>query len=240
MKSILVHSIIPQPFTYLIGWSTAKKFYYGVRYANNCHPSDLWTTYFTSSAFVARFREEFGEPDIIEVRRTFDSKLSAKLWEHRVLRRMRAATRKDFLNKNNGKSFLRNVGKPLTEEHKKSIGLRFKGKKQTADQISKRAKAWIGRKHSEESKAKMSAKQKSLPFRPHGPMSNDQKENLKKWHATNKPSLGLKRSSETIEKLKLINQGANNPNFGKKWFNNGIESKMLKVCPVGWAVGRRL
>ena len=61
------------PYTYLIGWSKLNKYYYGVRYAKNCHPSDLWTKYFTSSKYVKQFREENGEPDIIEIRKTFSN-----------------------------------------------------------------------------------------------------------------------------------------------------------------------
>ena len=58
-----------QPYTYMIGWSRLDQWYYGARYAQNCHPSDLWTTYFTSSKTVASFRELYGEPDIIRVDR---------------------------------------------------------------------------------------------------------------------------------------------------------------------------
>lgn len=53
------------PYTYLIGWSNQNKWYYGVRTAKNCHPGDLWTTYFTSSKYVKQFITQYGEPDII-------------------------------------------------------------------------------------------------------------------------------------------------------------------------------
>lgn len=33
------------PYTYLIGWSKHNKFYYGVRYAKNSNPKELWITY---------------------------------------------------------------------------------------------------------------------------------------------------------------------------------------------------
>lgn len=54
------------PYTYHIAWTSIDKHYYGVRYAKNCHPSDLWQTYFTSSKHVKNTRERYGEPDIIE------------------------------------------------------------------------------------------------------------------------------------------------------------------------------
>jgi len=76
------------PFTYLIGWSKQNLWYYGVRYAKNCHPSDLWSSYFTSSAYVAKTRIELGEPDIIQIRKTFVSAKKAKLWENKVLQKL--------------------------------------------------------------------------------------------------------------------------------------------------------
>lgn len=92
------------PYTYLIGWSQHDKWYYGVRYAKNAHPDDLWNPYKTSSKHVKSFIEAFGEPDVIQVRKTFRTALQAREWEHKVLRRMRAIHRSDFLNKTDNKS----------------------------------------------------------------------------------------------------------------------------------------
>jgi len=66
------------PYTYLIGWSEHKKYYYGVRYAKGCHPSDLFNPYQTSSKFVKAFIQSFGLPDIIEVRKIFTDEISAQ------------------------------------------------------------------------------------------------------------------------------------------------------------------
>jgi hypothetical protein len=74
-----------QPYTYLIGWARQNKYYYGVQYSKKSNPDNLWKTYFTSSLVVKKFRDEFGEPDIVQVRRVFDDPLKAKLWEDRVL-----------------------------------------------------------------------------------------------------------------------------------------------------------
>lgn len=87
-----------KPYTYLIGWSKFNKFYYGVRYAKNCDPSDLWVKYFTSSNIVKEFRKTNGEPDIIEVRKLFSTKQEAIVWENKVLKRIYAVKREDFLN----------------------------------------------------------------------------------------------------------------------------------------------
>jgi hypothetical protein len=90
------------PFTYIIGWSKHKKFYYGCKYAKNCQPSDLWTTYFTSSDYVKEFREENGEPDIIKIHRTFTDKDSCILFEQQYLTKVDARNNLSFLNKTNG------------------------------------------------------------------------------------------------------------------------------------------
>ena len=82
--------------------------YYGVRYSIDCQPSDLFATYFTSSVHVAEYIREHGIPDIIEVRKIFtdeDRVSRARLYEHRVLRRMKVKSRDDYLNKTDNKSW---------------------------------------------------------------------------------------------------------------------------------------
>lgn len=75
-------------YTYLIGWSKHNKWYYGVRYSKYSNPNELWITYFTSSNIVKSFRLKFGEPDVIQIRKTFNSPNKAKMWEHKVLTKM--------------------------------------------------------------------------------------------------------------------------------------------------------
>lgn len=89
------------PFTYIIGWSEHKKFYYGSKYAKGCQPSDLWESYFTSSEYVKKFREEFGEPDIIRIHRTFADKESCISFEFDYLTKIDAKNNSLFLNKSN-------------------------------------------------------------------------------------------------------------------------------------------
>ena len=87
------------PFTYLIGWSKHNLYYYGVKYAIGCHPKNLWTSYFTSSDYVKQKRIELGEPDIIQIRKTFSCKNKAVNWEYKVLKRMKIFENAKFLNK---------------------------------------------------------------------------------------------------------------------------------------------
>lgn len=90
------------PYTYLIGWSHLNKWYYGRRTAKNCHPSDLWTKYFTSSDHVKAFRQIHGEPDVIEIRRVFDNVKKCASWETRLLKKINAKASTLFLNESNG------------------------------------------------------------------------------------------------------------------------------------------
>lgn len=93
-------------YTYFLHWSNTDKSYYGVRYARECSPNDLWKTYFTSSKFVLAQRQLYGEPDIIQIRKTFgDDSSKAKLWEEKVLRRMNVVFNNKWLNQTNNNSF---------------------------------------------------------------------------------------------------------------------------------------
>jgi hypothetical protein len=130
-------NITYQPYTYLIGWKNQQKYYYGVRYAKNCFPGDFWIKYFTSSPAVTAMRFEYGDPDIIQIRKTFSTKEQARQWETRVLTRMKVVVREDFLNKNDApappindrvmtaetkeKIGSANRGKPKSESHKQKI-----------------------------------------------------------------------------------------------------------------------
>lgn len=92
---------MPIYYTYLIGWSNTSKFYYGVRYAKNAHPSELFITYFTSSKHVKCYRKKYGNPDIVKIRKTFNDRKDAILWEYKVLNKLNLKENKNFLNATN-------------------------------------------------------------------------------------------------------------------------------------------
>lgn len=95
------------PYTYRLKWSKTGMNYYGVRYSTKCHPSDLWVTYFTSSSYVQDYVNKNGNPDIIEIRKIFhgENRVNlARLWEHRVLKKLNVINRTDYLNKTDNKS----------------------------------------------------------------------------------------------------------------------------------------
>lgn len=93
-------------YTYRLFWSVNNISYYGVRYAKNCHPDDLWKTYFTSSKFVKSQVNLYGDPDIIQIRKTFgNNSLKAKQWEEKVLKRLNVLHNNKWLNQSNNNSF---------------------------------------------------------------------------------------------------------------------------------------
>lgn len=88
-----------EPYTYLIGWTKLNKWYYGVRWQPDCNPSDFWNEYFTSSNYVKMFRDVFGDPDVIEIRKTFDNPEAARRWEGRVISKLDMYNDKKWLNR---------------------------------------------------------------------------------------------------------------------------------------------
>jgi hypothetical protein len=116
-----------KPYTYLIGWSKLNLFYYGVRFSKNCHPNDLFKTYFTSSLEVKKIIIETGYPDIIQIRKTFESVEKARQWEHKVLTRMKVAKDDKWINKTEIlpilhnektiKKMLKNIKKTMLEKY---------------------------------------------------------------------------------------------------------------------------
>jgi hypothetical protein len=182
-------------YTYLIGWSKQGKYYYGARWAKNCSEEDLWKTYFTSSKHVKEFRALFGEPDIVEVRKTFTDPNVCKIYEQRVLKRLNVLNNKKWLNRSINGRFLPH-GKQ-TEAHTlnrvKSLveGGKRKGKvawtaashPEYAKRVSLKLK---GMKKTESHKEKMKTRPQNVIKLtcPHCGKNGDYK-NMKRWHMDN-------------------------------------------------------
>lgn len=135
-------------YTYLIGWSNPNLWYYGSRYANTVPPEDdLWKIYTTSSH--SRVDETvllYGEPDVIQVRRTFATGPEAVAWEDTVLRRINAVKSPKWLNEGRGgKEF---YSRPKSQQTKDKIRNSLKGKKRqfTKEWKENLSKGKIGKK----------------------------------------------------------------------------------------------
>lgn len=86
------------PYVYIIKHKTTGMKYIGVRYAKGCHPTDLWTTYFTSSSLVKKLVAEFGPDDFkTKILHTYpDDPKSAVLKEAHYFKFIKL--RDDYLN----------------------------------------------------------------------------------------------------------------------------------------------
>jgi hypothetical protein len=144
------------PYTYVLFWEDGTK-YYGVRYAQGCHPSDLLVSYFSSSKYVKEKIKLCGLP-YAKIHKTFPGdKESAILYENRALKILKCAERYDYLN--------RTYNKAIPAEHNGSSKVKGKtyeeiyGKEKAALLRAMRAKSTKERnkiKWSDESKNKWS------------------------------------------------------------------------------------
>jgi len=174
-------------YTYLIRFKLTGQVYYGSRCAKGCHPDDLWVTYFTSSKLVHRLIDEHGKDSFdFEVRATFpESPKDAQEWERKVLRRINANRRQDFLNKHNG----------------------------CFPALAGWKNPFFGKKHSEETKMKMRSVKRMKTTR--RKMSSEQREKIGQYRRgkSYEQLYGEERASSIREKLARC--GDSNPMFGR-------------------------
>lgn len=169
-------------YTYLIGWTIHDKWYYGVRFAKECKPEDLWVKYFTSSKKVKEFRKTHGEPDVIEVRRTFKDTNAARLWESRVIRKTNAVFDKKWMNMTDNTDMFFFEGKrgsftpehraklstaassrKLTESHKDALHQGRRKSKNSAEHKAALVASRLGSHHTDEARQMMSMKRNQNP-----------------------------------------------------------------------------
>jgi len=124
--------MIPQSYigyTYLITFLPTGQVYYGSRCAKNCNPSEFWVKYFTSSKLIKEMIQKHGKDSFsYEIRKTFiEDPKKAQDWERRVLKRINAGKKQQFLNRSDGVapclSGWKNpfFGKKHTEETRKKM-----------------------------------------------------------------------------------------------------------------------
>lgn len=182
------------PFTYCITHLPSGKKYYGARWAENCNPSDLWTTYFTSSRHIKELILHDGKDNFIaEVRKIFSDVDSCREWERKVLQRLGVIHNDNWLNKNINGRFL-----PYGKQSKEHIERRI-SKIRGANNPwygKPELNPFYGKKHSEETLAKMrgpKADTSNMTFRKNNSTKitcphcgkEGQLTNMKRWHFDN-------------------------------------------------------
>lgn len=201
------------PYTYVLTHTPTVKRYYGVRYANGCHPDELWVGYFSSSKIVRSYpTSEF----LAEVRKIFPSVEDAFEWEQTVLRRLKVWKNPNWFNQAIYTKHFACRG-PRSEETKEKISKKQKGIPKSKESKEKMSSFWSGRKRkplSEETKRKIGEKNKlRMAGKKQSEESNKKRsltlsgkkrkpfteEHLKNMSLSRK---GRKRSPESIEKQK--------------------------------------
>ena len=200
-------------YTYLIGWTKYNKWYYGVRYAKGCKPLELWNTYFTSSSYVKSFREKFGEPDVIQIRKIFNSKDKAILWENKVLNKMDVIHKDMWLNKTNNIAIRNGNNRIYGDPWNKG-----KSAPRTKESIEKQRIAMTGKKRGNYN---IIEDDKRLALRL----------KMSEQKIGNQYAKGVKQTNE--HKLKRSSS-----NIGIYWWTNNIIEVKNKICPPGFSRGR--
>lgn len=197
------------PFTYLIGWSEHNLWYYGVRFAQGCDPTDLWTKYFTSSEIVTDTRMKLGEPDVIQVRKTFSTDIKAKLWEDKILSSIPKEKRIHWLNQ----TFSSFRGVVFTDLIRQRIGEKSKGRECTSKTRDKISKSMTGITRSDETKRKLSSLRKSV---------------IALKGNAGLASMMTEAAREKVKEKNRIRNKENPANKGRIWISNNSQRKMIK------------
>jgi len=125
-----------------------------VRYASSCSPSDFWVSYFTSSKYVKDFVEQYGDPDIIQIRKTFSTADDARFWEHKVLKRLGVVSNPIFLNESDGLSIsLEASSQKKSQKTRQRMSLYHTGRKRPKEMCESISRSKKGVPLSEEARS---------------------------------------------------------------------------------------
>ena len=191
-----------KPYTYLLKCLVDNTFYYGVRYEKGCHPNDFFVNYETSSKEVKEKIKKYGKNNFsFEIRKTFNDANKARIWENKVLKRMKVIHRKDFMNKTNNisiapmygtnnpmtrpevidifkKSRIKNpTRKPNPKESYVIVSKKLSGRKRPKEIGEKISKSLEGYKHDEEFRKK--CRERQLGVKPSDENKRKKSESIK-------------------------------------------------------------
>lgn len=151
------------PYTYIIECKPINKKYYGVRYAKDSKPEDLWTTYFTSSKIVRNLIETYGKESFeIQIDKEFETVEEAIDYEHQFIITNNLSSDPNWLNVHRRKAIdfndpvikeklsIARRGRITSEETKKKLSIIGKNKKLSEETKRKLSIAHTGKKMSQE------------------------------------------------------------------------------------------
>lgn len=221
-----------QQYFYKITHLPSKRVYVGCQYGQNSSPSNLWTTYFTSSPRIYQLLETDGVDSFV-VNYT-KPVTDARAYERRYLRRAFKWLGRDqflrvFINRNLAPGIM--LDGWALDNLKASLRASWnkQGRREQAriTMLERHARGIVnnrGRIRSSEFKQQLSHR-----LSVDNPMK---REDVRRAHheAVTTP--------EFRERLRARNKGNTNVR-GKHWWNNGVKSTMSVECPgEGWTRGR--
>jgi hypothetical protein len=220
------------PYTYLLKFIPENKFYYGVRFAKGCSPDDFWKKYFTSCKEIHALMKERGVGRYLwdfEIRRVFENTNDARIWENKVLRRMKVIERDDFFNKTDNFAITAMPGEKNP----------FYGKTHSAETRQKISQKSKGRKFSDGANKKKGRKGALHPnYRKSCPSQTRQ--------AVAKANRGRIHTEETRKKLSKAKRGEKHPLYGKKHseqsrrqMSKTQQANFLSGKTIAWAKGKK-
>jgi len=233
---------------YLYHVPTGKK-YYGCRYANICEPKqDLWNEYFSSSELVKDLIREYGtESFVAEVRKLFETGQEAFEHEQKVLHRIKAVERTDWLNqayalgpyynhsiKHSEERIRKNRESHLKLYSDPNYKNPNKGSKRDESAKEKMRKAWETRlPDNEDTRARKKKAKAGVYVGEKNPM-----------YGKPRRDESIEKELETKKRNGTLGVGEKNPMYGRrmKWIyhiETGISKRIdiTEVLPEGWLFG---
>lgn len=244
------------PYTYRIRFIPTGEYYYGVRYAKDCHPSDLWIRYFTSCTKVKKLIREYGKESFTyEIRKTFTNKEQAIAWEEKVTRRV--IYWPHYINANSGRAFNhsksvnggsvaveRGIGIHAMTSEEKSIagkkgGLSLARRKRESGltvnekegHVTRAGKISTRRLSGNWTQKEIDANKKTQERRVAGEWTDNEKAAYAKLNERRKAG------TWTEQELAGFEKNAKSRKAGR-WITDGIRNKFVSdVPPDGWSYG---
>ena len=222
------------PYTYRIQFTPTGEYYYGVRHAKDCKPSELWITYFTSSAVVKNLIKEHGKDKFtFEIRKIFDSAQSAITWESKVNKYTRKWN--NYLNQTDAKSIGNSFGRKGGLIGGATVVREKIGIHSAAHLLKKTDYASLGGKATVEQQVGIHSAEKHWITNPSTELQTIRKASGKKTGSMLWWNNGIK---DTKSESKPGPEWVAGMLAKGQYWNNGIDQKISEVCPgPGWAKG---
>ena len=244
------------PYTYSITHLETNTHYYGARFVKTAKPEDLGTTYFSSSRALKRLIKLEGKDAFkFKVRRIFDTKDAAAIWEHKFLTRVNAAGSSNWFNLTNGfvtapfdatgikrtELTKRRMRKPKSPEHKAKLAKHLSEARTipewTKERKQKHSKQMRGNtlakghnrvKSPEELKALSERMMSNNYYETRAPLSQENRQALSERMKTS--NIGRSSDPDVAKKISESNKGKKRSDDTRAAISNALKGKPKSAC----------